>query len=71
MDAYTGEGILINSGEFSDKTSSEAKWDIATAVSGERATNYRMRDWLVSRQRYWGCPIPIVYDPLAPRTRSR
>ncbi|MDE2021817.1 MAG: class I tRNA ligase family protein, partial [Patescibacteria group bacterium] len=60
---YTGDGILARSGEFSGKNSAEAKWDIVKAVDGERATQYRLRDWLVSRQRYWGCPIPIVYDP--------
>ncbi|HVB20036.1 MAG TPA: leucine--tRNA ligase [Candidatus Paceibacterota bacterium] len=60
---YTGDGILANSGEFSGRNSEEAMWDIVTAVGGERTTQYRLRDWLVSRQRYWGCPIPIVYDP--------
>jgi len=60
---HTGEGVLINSGEFNGRNSEEAKWDIVQAVGGERATQYRIRDWLVSRQRYWGCPIPIVYDP--------
>ena len=60
---YTGEGILILSGTFTGKLASEAKWEIVEAVGGERTTQYRLRDWLVSRQRYWGCPIPIVYDP--------
>jgi leucyl-tRNA synthetase len=60
---YTGTGLLADSGEFTGRDSEEAKWDIVAAVGGERMTNYRLRDWLVSRQRYWGCPIPIVYDP--------
>ncbi|MDO8623789.1 MAG: class I tRNA ligase family protein [bacterium] len=61
--AYTGPGILANSGEFTGKGSEEAKADIVKFVRGEKTTNYRLRDWLVSRQRYWGCPIPVVYDP--------
>jgi leucyl-tRNA synthetase len=60
---YTGSGSLINSETFSWRESDEAMWDIVVAAGGERATQYRLRDWLVSRQRYWGCPIPIVYDP--------
>ncbi|HEY0979747.1 MAG TPA: leucine--tRNA ligase [Candidatus Paceibacterota bacterium] len=61
--AYTGDGVLKNSGIFDGKQNREALWDIVESVGGERVTNYRLRDWLVSRQRYWGCPIPIVYDP--------
>ena len=60
---YANPGRLINSDSFDGRESEEAKWDIVAAVGGERATQYRLRDWLVSRQRYWGCPIPIVYDP--------
>ncbi|MFZ2500914.1 MAG: leucine--tRNA ligase, partial [Minisyncoccia bacterium] len=62
-DCYTGSGTLVNSGEFTGRDSEEAKWDIVKYVDGEKTTQYRIRDWLVSRQRYWGCPIPIVYDP--------
>ena len=62
-EVYTGTGLLTDSGEFTGKNSEEAKWDIVKAVGGEKATQYRIRNWLVSRQRYWGCPIPIVYDP--------
>ncbi|MDE1919307.1 MAG: leucine--tRNA ligase [Patescibacteria group bacterium] len=60
---YTGVGHLQHSGDFNSKFSEEAKWDIVTYAGGERTTQYRIRDWLVSRQRYWGCPIPVVYDP--------
>lgn len=61
--AYPGAGVLIDSKEFSGRESEEAKWDIVKAIGGERTIQYRLRDWLVSRQRYWGCPIPIVYKP--------
>jgi leucyl-tRNA synthetase len=60
---YTEEGVLCNSAQFSDLSSEEAKTAITTHVGGKLTTQYRLRDWLLSRQRYWGCPIPIVYDP--------
>lgn len=61
--ALTGEGKLINSGQFDGLDSQEAKQKITEHVGGTLKTQYRLRDWLISRQRYWGAPIPIVYDP--------
>ncbi len=61
--AMTEDGVLVNSGEFSGRNNREALEEIVAFAGGEMVTNYRIRDWLVSRQRYWGCPIPIVYDP--------
>lgn len=63
--AYTGEGKLVNS-EFLDGLEiGEAKEQVINRIeqigSGKKTTNYRLRDWGVSRQRYWGCPIPIIY----------
>lgn len=60
---YVGPGKLINSDGFTGMDSQEAKRAITDKVGGTMKTTYRLRDWLVSRQRYWGCPIPIVYDP--------
>lgn len=60
---YGGDGQLIESGPFEGRSNTNAMWDIVALANGERTTNYRIRDWLVSRQRYWGCPIPVVYDP--------
>jgi len=61
--AYAGDGILRNSGPFDGRSNREAMDEIVAYAGGERVTNFRIRDWLVSRQRYWGCPIPVVYDP--------
>lgn len=62
-EAFVGEGTIVNSGEFDGLTSEEAKERITKKVGGEMKSTYRLRDWLISRQRYWGTPIPIVYDP--------
>jgi leucyl-tRNA synthetase len=62
---YTGDGAMVNSGRFDGKHNREAYDEIvdwlASEDRGKKAVNYRLRDWLVSRQRYWGAPIPIVY----------
>ncbi|MEN9921921.1 MAG: hypothetical protein RL097_197 [Candidatus Parcubacteria bacterium] len=57
------QGDLINSGEFTGADSEEAKIAITEKVDGRMTNTYRLRDWSIGRQRYWGVPIPIVYDP--------
>ncbi len=64
-EAYTEAGVLVNSGEFNGTKNNKAKkaitqWAVDKGF-GEFKTQYRLRDWLISRQRYWGAPIPIVY----------
>jgi leucyl-tRNA synthetase len=60
---FTESGILCNSGEFDGMDSEEAKGKIVEKVGGKMTSTYRLRDWSIGRQRYWGVPIPIVYDP--------
>ena len=59
--AIIDDGILINSGEFNDLSSEEARKKITLFVGGKIVTKYKLRDWVFSRQRYWGEPIPIIH----------
>lgn len=63
--AYVGEGTLVNSDRFNGMSSSDGWKAIADEMEqcgiGQRKVNYRLHDWLISRQRYWGAPIPMVY----------
>ncbi len=62
---YEGEGIIVNSGEFNGLESSKGIEEITKYIEekgyGKRSVQYKLRDWLISRQRYWGAPIPVVY----------
>ncbi len=76
--AYVEKGVLCNSGEYDGLDFPQAFDAIAKRLAAEgraeRQVQYRLRDWLVSRQRYWGCPIPVVYDDkgeLTPETAER
>ena len=65
--AYHADGILVNSEEFNGMTSAEGREAITKKFEemgiGRGKVNYRLRDWLISRQRYWGCPIPVINCP--------
>jgi leucyl-tRNA synthetase len=65
---YVGEGVLVNSDSFTGLSSADARKNITDSLielnRGSFARHYRLHDWLVSRQRYWGSPIPIIYCPV-------
>lgn len=58
---YIGAGILTNSGDFTGRDSKEAMTEVVAHVGGRKVVRYKLRDWVFSRQRYWGEPIPIIH----------
>jgi leucyl-tRNA synthetase len=60
-EVVTSQGMLINSAQFTGMDSEAAKWEIVKLVGGVKKTQYKLRDWSVSRQRYWGAPIPMIH----------
>ncbi|MFB6146414.1 MAG: leucine--tRNA ligase [Halobacteriaceae archaeon] len=61
--AYTEDGVLINSGEYDGLASDDARAEFRDAFDGEHRTEHTLQDWCISRQRYWGTPIPLVECP--------
>lgn len=64
---YTGTGLLMNSGIYDGMPVSDAGKKMTAAAGGAMKTTYRLRDWLLSRQRYWGAPIPVIYCDQCPK----